>query len=106
MGVMLRVGAIEDAHQRSGRPGVGTRMRRAVAGLALAALLCAGVAGAARQPLQFRWPTSVTVDAGGSVLVVENGLGRVDSIDAASGRMTTLKAGLAKAYAVATAPSG
>lgn len=81
-------------------------MRCAVAGCAIAALLATGAAGAARQPLQFLWPTSVAIAANGSVLVVENGLGRVDSIDPASGRLTTLKAGLTKAYGVAVGPSG
>jgi streptogramin lyase len=81
-------------------------MRRAVAAVALAVLLAAGGAGAARRPLTFVWPTSVAVRGDGSVLVVENGSGRIVSVDPASGRVRTLKAGLTKAYAVAIGPSG
>lgn len=56
-------------------------------------------------PLTFRWPTSVDVEPDGSLLLVENGKGRVLRIDPATGK-TTVVARARKAYAVAHAPSG
>jgi sugar lactone lactonase YvrE len=56
-------------------------------------------------PLTFAWPTSVDVEPGGSLLVVENGNGRVVRIDPGTGK-TTVVATVARAYAVAHAPSG
>lgn len=54
----------------------------------------------------FVWPTSVDVLRDGSVLVVENGTGRVLRVDPKSGRQTTLLSNLTKAYAAAVAPDG
>jgi sugar lactone lactonase YvrE len=56
-------------------------------------------------PLTFAWPTSVDVEPGGSLLVVENGNGRVVRIDPATGK-TVVVAEADGAYAVAHAPSG
>ena len=50
------------------------------------------------------WPTSVDVEPGGSLLLVENGLRRLVRI-LPSGRVTEIAA-LAKPYAVRRAPSG
>src|SRR3954454_7379590 len=60
----------------------------------------------APKPLTFTWPTSIDVQQDGSLLVVENGAGRVDRVQPATGRVTTVASGLAKPYAVATTPSG
>jgi sugar lactone lactonase YvrE len=59
---------------------------------------------AAPVPLAFVWPTSVDVEPGGSLLVVENGLSRLVRVST-SGRVTEI-ASLTKAYAVRRAPSG
>jgi sugar lactone lactonase YvrE len=56
-------------------------------------------------PLTFDWPTSVDVEPDGSLLVVENGNGRVLRIDPVTGK-TAVVATVARAYAVAHAPSG
>jgi streptogramin lyase len=56
-------------------------------------------------PLNFAWPTSVDVEPDGSLLVAENGNGRVVRVDPATGK-TTRVATVARAYAVAHAPSG
>lgn len=54
----------------------------------------------------FAWPTSVAVMPDGSVLVVENGTGRVARVDPATHAVTTLAGGVPKAYSVVRAPSG
>lgn len=54
--------------------------------------------------LRFVWPTSVDVEPGGSLLLVENGLRRLVRISPA-GRVTQIAA-FAKPYAVRRAPSG
>lgn len=54
----------------------------------------------------FAWPTSVAVMPDGSILVVENGTGRVVRVDPATHSVTTLAGGIPKAYSVARAPSG
>jgi sugar lactone lactonase YvrE len=56
-------------------------------------------------PLTFAWPTSVDVEPDGSLLVVENGNGRVVRIDPATGKIVVVAEADA-AYAVAHAPSG
>jgi DNA-binding beta-propeller fold protein YncE len=60
-------------------------------------------------PLTFAWPTSVDVEADGSLLVAENGNqssnGRVDRIDPATGKTVEI-AEADQAYSVAHAPSG
>jgi sugar lactone lactonase YvrE len=56
-------------------------------------------------PLTFTWPTSVDAEPDGSLLLVENGNGRVLRIAPATGR-TAVVATAAKAYSVAHAPSG
>jgi streptogramin lyase len=60
----------------------------------------------AKTPLLFTWPTSVDVQSDGSLLVVENGLGRVDRVQPATGKRTVAASGVAKAYSVATGSSG
>jgi streptogramin lyase len=55
--------------------------------------------------LTFAWPTSVDAEPHGSLLVVENGNGRVDRIDPVTGK-TVVVTTVARAYAVAHAPSG
>jgi len=61
---------------------------------------------AAPKPLTFTWPTSIDVQADGSLLVVENGAGRVDRVQPSTGRVSAVASGLAKPYAVATTASG
>ena len=61
---------------------------------------------AARTPLKFTWPTSLDVQPDGSLLVVENGIGRVDRVQPASGKRTFVASGLAKPYAVAGGANG
>lgn len=75
----------------------------------LAAVLAAAVAVAASAaaepaPLTFVWPTSVDVEPGGSLLVVENGLHRLVRVSP-KGEITTL-ATLTSPYAVQRSRSG
>ena len=56
-------------------------------------------------PLTFVWPTSVDVEPDGSLLLAENGTGRILRIDRRTGK-TKAVATVAKAYSVAHAPSG
>jgi sugar lactone lactonase YvrE len=56
-------------------------------------------------PLTFAWPTSVAVESNRSLLLVENGNGRVLRIDPVTGK-TAVVASVGRAYAVALAPSG
>ena len=56
-------------------------------------------------PVTFTWPTSVEVEPGGSLLVVENGAGRLVRVNVTTGRVTQV-AVLTKPYAVRRAPSG
>lgn len=56
-------------------------------------------------PLTFAWPTSVDVETDGSLLLVENGTGRVVRIDPATAKAVVV-ATVDRAYAVAHAPSG
>ncbi len=60
----------------------------------------------APKPLTFTWPTSIDLQPDGSLLVVENGAGRLDRVQPATGRVTTIASGLAKPYAVASTASG
>jgi len=60
----------------------------------------------APKPLTFTWPTSIDAQPDGSLLVVENGGGRVDRVQPATGHVTTVASGLAKPYAVAATASG
>ena len=60
----------------------------------------------APKPLTFTWPTSIDAQPDGSMLVVENGGGRVDRVQPATGHVTTVASGLAKPYAVAATASG
>ena len=61
---------------------------------------------AARKPLVFTWPTSIDVQSDGSLLVVENGVGRVESVQPATGKRTVIASGLAKPYSVAAGSNG
>jgi NHL repeat len=56
-------------------------------------------------PLTFKWPTSVDVEPDGSLLLVENGNGRVIRITPGKGK-TAEVARAYKAYSVAHAPTG
>src|SRR4051812_8942701 len=81
-------------------------MRSALLGLAWV-LLAAGAADAsAPQPLTFAWPTSVAREADGSLLVVENGLGRVVRVQPTTSHVTEVASGFAKPFAVARTSSG
>ena len=60
----------------------------------------------APKPLTFTWPTSIDLQPDGSLLVVENSAGRLDRVQPATGRVTTIASGLAKPYAVASTTSG
>jgi streptogramin lyase len=77
-------------------------MTRAVL-LAVVLAIGAGVASAA--PLTFVWPTTVAVEPSGSLLLVENGLGRLLRVDPTTGRVKQL-AVLTKPYAVVRARTG
>ena len=57
-------------------------------------------------PLTFVWPTSIDAQADGSLLVVENGFGRVDRVQPTTGKLSVVASGLAKPYAVAHAADG
>jgi streptogramin lyase len=61
---------------------------------------------AAPKPLTFTWPTSLDLQADGSLLVVENGAGRIDRVQPSTGRVSTVASGLVKPYAVAATASG
>ena len=56
-------------------------------------------------PLTFAWPTSVAAESNRSLLVVENGNGRLLRIDPVTGK-TSVVTSVDRAYAVARAPSG
>jgi streptogramin lyase len=79
-------------------------MRQAFSVLAVALIVVAGAAAAT--PLTFVWPTSIELQPDGSLLLVENGVGRVVRIDPVTGKMTPVASSLARAYAVARTPSG
>ena len=53
-------------------------------------------------PLTFSWPTSIDVESSRSVLLVENGAGRVIRVDPVSGKTTRITS-IDRAYAVAHA---
>lgn len=57
-------------------------------------------------PLAFDNPTSVAVEPNGSLLVVENGAGKVDRVDPATGKKTVVASGLSRPYAVTVRPTG
>jgi streptogramin lyase len=59
-----------------------------------------------RPPLQFIWPTSIDLQPDGSLLVVENGAGRVDRVRPATGDVSFVVSGLAKPYAAVRTRSG
>ena len=56
-------------------------------------------------PLAFDNPTSVAVEPSGSLLVVENGAGKVDRVDPATGAKTVVASGLSRPYSVAVTSS-
>lgn len=64
----------------------------------------AALAFASPTPISFVWPTTVAVEPGGSLLVVENGLRRLVRV-APGGRVTQVAA-LTKPYAVVRSRSG
>jgi streptogramin lyase len=57
-------------------------------------------------PVTFTWPTSIDLQPDGSLLVVENGAGRVVRVQPATGRVSLVASGLAKPYAVAQSSGG
>jgi len=59
----------------------------------------AGGGTAQRAPLEFVWPTSIDLQPDGSLLVVENGAGRVDRVLPATGQVRIVASGLAKPFA-------
>jgi streptogramin lyase len=85
-----------------------TRSRRArnVVLSCIAAAILAAPGASAAAPLTFAWPTSIALEPGGSLLVVENGLHRLVRVDPATGKVTVVASGMAKPYAVARARSG
>ena len=54
----------------------------------------------------FASPTSVALEPGGTLLVVENGSGRVLRVDPSTGAKTVIASGLSRPYDVITAPDG
>ena len=69
-------------------------------------LLVAPAFRGAAPPATFAWPTSIALEPGGSLLVVENSAGRIVRVDPRSGRRTVVARGLYKPYAVARASDG
>jgi hypothetical protein len=67
-----------------------------------------GSVGVRRQPvpLTFVWPTSVAVESPRSLLVVENGAGRVVRLDPVTGKTTAVVPSISRPYSVALAGSG
>ena len=67
-----------------------------------------GPVGVRRQPvpLTFVWPTSVAVESPRSLLVVENGAGRVDRLDPVTGKTAVVVPSVSRPYSVALAGSG
>jgi streptogramin lyase len=57
------------------------------------------------EPLAFDNPTSVAVEPSGSLLVVENGAGKVDRVDPVTGAKTVVASGLSRPYSVAVTSS-
>jgi streptogramin lyase len=58
------------------------------------------------EPLVFVYPTSVAVEPGGSLLVAENGAGKVDRIDPVTGTETVIASGLSRPYSLAVTTGG
>jgi len=58
------------------------------------------------EPLVFASPTSVAIEPAGTLLVVENGRGRVLRIDPSTGAQTVVASGLSRPYDVTTTPGG
>ena len=85
-------------------PAAGRWTLSALAGGSTSRLGAVQVRKAAQVALRFEWPTSVDVEPGGALLLVENGLRRLVRISP-SGRVTEIAA-FAKPYAVRRAPSG
>src|SRR3954452_19543027 len=81
-------------------------MRWGLIGFAGMLLATPSAEASTRQPLPFLWPTSVAQEADGSLLVVENGLGRLVRVQPATGQVTEVAAGFAKPYAVVRTSSG
>src|SRR3954451_18812184 len=92
---------IEHLDQPSGSPAVAAPMAKVFVASAMA--LSALVFHAAAPPT-YTWPTSVDVEPGGALLVVENGRHRL--LRVAGSRTTVLAAGLAKPFQARTASGG
>jgi sugar lactone lactonase YvrE len=58
------------------------------------------------RPVTFTEPTSIDLQADGTVLLVENNPGRLLHVNPANGRVSVVVPGLVKPYAVVRAPSG
>ena len=86
------------------KPGRWTLSARA--GGSLSRLGSVRVRPAAPQPLVFLEPTSIDVEPGGTLLLVENNPGSLLRVDPRSGRVTRLLRSISRPYAVAHAPSG
>jgi streptogramin lyase len=87
-------------------PAAGRWTLTARAGGSASRLATVTVRRPAKTPLLFTWPTSVDVESDASLLVVENGAGRVDRVRPATGKRTVIASGLAQPYAVATGLNG
>ncbi|MGZ8782240.1 MAG: Vgb family protein [Gaiellaceae bacterium] len=59
-----------------------------------------------RPALTFAWPTSVALEPDGSLLVVENGRGRILQVDPVTGRVAVVRDGLVNPFAAVRAASG
>jgi glucose/arabinose dehydrogenase len=82
-------------------PRAGRWTLTARAGAVAVPLGAVAVRAAAAPPLRFSWPTSIDLQEDGSLLVVENGAGRIVRVRPGSKRVTPVASGLAKPYAVA-----
>jgi sugar lactone lactonase YvrE len=58
------------------------------------------------EPLVFASPTSLAIEPSGSLLVVENGRGRVLRVEPSTGAQTVVASGLSRPYDVTTTPTG
>jgi sugar lactone lactonase YvrE len=68
-------------------------------------LIGASKVASAPAPLTFTWPTGVEAEDGGTLLVVENGTGRIERIDPATGH-TAVVATVNHAYRTAASSGG
>jgi sugar lactone lactonase YvrE len=87
-------------------PRAGRWTLTAHAGAVVVQLGAIAVRAAAAPALRFSWPTSIDLQEDGSLLIVENGAGRIVRVTPGSKRVAAVASGLAKPYAVAHGADG